>query len=475
MDSETALWIATFSQLPAQDLARVSATCRPLQAAVTSAAAKSLEELFAPGRVQLPDGMSPAEALHLGFECPQLLVVGGEDRADMPLLHLTLLTLSPDGKSHRGDLSRSGKSSCNGYRSGMSNDEKRLRSGLPPARVHGWCSLPSGRFHLAAAKVGPLICLTGGTGADGEPCRDVLLFNMLSRSWTGSRTLGAGPPPMPTPRYGHESVAVQGRYLVCIGGKAAGAKSPQVSDEIVGGSADVLDTITERWASLPCRLKNPRVYFGASVVGTYIIVAGGLALGSSEVSDPEESSMHRLRSTEVLDASDLNRLFEENPSPATSSSSLYWQTGPPLHSPRSHFSLAGPIEGILYAVGGNTNSTNYFDSTMESLDAGALTLACSALEAEVKLATPQTTNELSWQALHDVRTSPDSCTVALGRMLVKSGGNIRAVLYHRPTRDDKATSWQPLGVDLDILRYGAKVVAFGCPDGAELLADLGVA
>mmetsp|Transcript_18089 Transcript_18089/g.57426 ORF Transcript_18089/g.57426 Transcript_18089/m.57426 type:complete len:247 (+) Transcript_18089:624-1364(+) len=243
---------------------------------------------------------------------------------------------------------------------------------------------------------------------------------------------------MPTPRYGHEAVCALGRYLVCIGGKAAGAReSLQGSDEVIGGSADVLDVATGRWAPLPCRLENPRVYFGAAAVGRNIVVCGGMALGT-----PGRRALEgRLSSTEILDAADLPMIFEgaagEGAPP-----SLRWRQGPSLQSPRLDFSLAGPINGRLYAVGGSGARR-----AVEALDVSELLAARVDTSAQ-------------WE-VHPVELpEARSCgnAVALGQRLLLVGGSQRAVLCFGPGDD----SWAPLGAELDTMRLGAKAVAFGC-------------
>ncbi|CAE8629740.1 unnamed protein product [Polarella glacialis] len=249
-------------------------------------------------------------------------------------------------------------------------------------------------------------------------------------------------------------VGVLGRYLVCIGGKSGRShqsvteESPQLTDELVGGSADVLDTLTGIWAPLPCRLESPRVYFGAAVVGSSIVVCGGMALGASE------RGLDRLVSTEILDARELPQLFE--PSLTAGGLEMRWRPGPALAIPRSDLSLAGPICGNLYAVGGTIAClAGDGDRTIEVLDAAAMLF--------------QTADELehSWERRSWVL--PESCrnssAVALNGRLVLIGGSERSVLIStaRGTELQRPTGieWIPTGIDLDSLRLGAKAVAFG--------------
>lgn len=281
---------------------------------------------------------------------------------------------------------------------------------------------------------------------------------------------------MPIPRYGHEAVCVLDRYLLCIGGKAVGGRdTPQFCDEVVGASTDVLDTVTGKWAQLPCKLGCPRVYFGAVAVGSSVIVCGGMALGGAR----QGTSEGRLDSTEILDAASLPLLFssmEDESSPLVMS----WRYGPWLQFPRYDFSLAGPISGRLFAVGGSGARR-----LVEELDVSALSSSPALLRTrdpqarEALLAdgwidvhahagypperSPQTEgqNASRW-VLHPVelpsaRSSGNA--VAVGNRLILCCGSERSVLSYEPD----AAAWVGLGVELDSMRLGAKAVAFHEP------------
>lgn len=444
-----ALWGGTFSQLSSTEIATASASSRVMRDAAAKAAERALEPLFAPERVRKPPHVCWLEALHRAYELPRVLVIGGEDTADMPQLHLSIVTLQGTGARH---------------------------TALPPVSRPGGCSLPTGRYRLGVSRVGPLIYITGGTGPEGDPCLEVLRFNTLSHRWDDA-LLRPAPAPMPMPRYGHEAVSVFGRYLLCIGGKAAGTReSPEGSDDVVGGSADVLDTMTGRWKPLPCRLECPRVYFGAAVVGSTVVVCGGMALGGRQA--PLGSSEGRLSSCEILDTAELPELFSDGPTPG-----LCWRRGPSLQFPRYDFSLAGPIDGLLYAVGGSgaRRLVEVLDTTNLALRPVAddhrevqrallsegwvdlhsrcpdVQIPPSILEAD---SDADCSKPLRWQLDRVELPQARSCgmAVSVARHLVLAGGSERSVIGYEIGSD----SWVPLGAELDIMRLGAKAIAFGC-------------
>lgn len=253
---------------------------------------------------------------------------------------------------------------------------------------------------------------------------------------------------LPTPRFGHKAVCVFARYLLCIGGKAAGSRLlPQCSDGVVGGSTDILDTVTGRWVSLPCRLASPRVNFGAAAVGSMVIVCGGMSLGSSL---PPGWSGVGLSSTEVLDVTKLPELFMDGPVPE-----LQWCSGPSLQFEHTDFSLAGPIDGCLFAVGGGGGLRR-----VEMLDVRSI----PSLERQVSVQddpsghdnTPTTHWELCPVDLPEVRNC--ASVVAVDRRLILLGGTKRNLFSYEPG----AAAWEPLGVGLDTTRLGASVTSFGC-------------
>jgi len=460
-------WCSTLSRLTARDLATATSASRQLRAGAAAAAERALAPLFAPRRVKRPSGVSWSAALHRATELSRLLVVGGEDAADMPQLHLSIVTM-------RGGQGSSSSSRCSHLR-------------LPPLGSGGGdgCSLPSGRYRLGAARLGPLIFLTGGSGPEGDPCPEVLAFDTLSLRWAGPAD-GVPQARMPTPRYGHEAVGLLGRYLLCIGGKAAGAReSPQGSDEVVGGSADVLDVVTGCWAKLPCRLEQPRVYFGATVVtdpatsATSVVVCGGAGLASGAPMAQEG----RLASTEILDVAGLPGLFGEEEEEERGGGQrqqekrrppppLQWRQGPPLRMPRYDFSLAGPVAGRLYAVGGSGARR-----CVEVLEVGELLLPGRVGGEGEALSLPRW--ELHPVELPEARSG--AATVALGPRLLLAAGSQRSVYCFGPAPSEEEDDpcdvanghsvsdglgpsgcWVRLeGADVDSLRLGSKVVAFG--------------
>lgn len=423
-----ALWAGLCSQLSAVDMAVASAASRMLRAAALAAARETLENVL--GHVEKPCAMSWPEALFRAWEWPRLLVVGGEDSADMPQLQLAMVTLQGNGPRHKV---------------------------LPIAGAEG-CSLPTGRYRLSAAQVGQMVYVTGGTGPDGDPCREVLRFNTVTHQWDTSMRMD----PMPTPRYGHEAVSLFNRYLLCIGGKAAGG-----NDGVSGGSTDVLDTETGRWFPLPCRLECPRVYFGAVSFGSTVIVSGGMSLGvfQGHGNRTEGLSEGRLSSTEVLDVSKLPNL--EAPE-------LRWRRGPWLQFPRYDFSLAA-IGGSCYAIGGAgarqlvevLSVTEFTKNAPQHRPPGLQPALLSRGWVDIHVMAGQdgvesssAVSESGQWVLHPVEL-PEvrSCinAVAVDNQLVLIGGSARKVLSYRA--GDPA--WLPLGVDLSTMRLGAKAVAFG--------------
>ncbi|CAE8691014.1 unnamed protein product, partial [Polarella glacialis] len=93
-----ALWVASLSQLSSLELAAAAPVCRSIHTAVLAATERILEPLFAPGsRVLWPRGLSRPEAIHRAVGQSRILVLGGEDGAELPLLHLSLVSICEEG------------------------------------------------------------------------------------------------------------------------------------------------------------------------------------------------------------------------------------------------------------------------------------------------------------------------------------------------------------------------------------------
>jgi len=477
MASELPLPFETFvssilRDLQAADLAVFAAVSRLAGSCVAERVAGALEPLL--GLTSKPRGVGWAELLRRVTEWPRLLVLGGEDATDEPQLHLAVVSLRQ--ASRTADA--------------LSTSEPQAR---PPtaARRHS-CLLPAGRYRPGVARLGFRVYILGGTGPEGDVSADVLCFDAVTFAWD-PRPVN----PMPNRRHGHEVVCALGRYLLCIGGRAVSHPhaSDSGNDDVVGGSTDVLDTVTGCWAALPCALTAPRVYFGAVTLGRYVLVSGGLT-----------HSGRRLRCTEVLDATDLPRLFSADDESGRALD-LCWRLGPPLLFPRYDFSLAGPVGARLYAVGGSgaRRLVEVLDVSWafvsELRAAPELRATASVLQGS-----PQVHEALlfaGWIDLHlhmpsavdvamdsvsplsqpaPVCSSAESClpfpswelhpvelpegrscgnTVAAGGRLCLVGGSGRSVLFFEPG----AGSWEPIGVELDTMRLGAKAVALGFGSG----------
>jgi len=150
----------------------------------------------------------------------------------------------------------------------------------------------------------------------------------------------------------------------------------------------------------------------------------------------------RLGTTELLDTAELPGIFDDR-GEAAAAPSLRWRQGPALHYPRFDFSLAGPLEGHLYAVGGSGASR-----IVEALDASELLAGAP----EPQLAAGWAVHPV---ALPEARSTANA--VAVGRQLVLVGGSDRALLSFSHGAD----CWRKLGVELATMRLGAKAVAFG--------------
>jgi len=271
----------------------------------------------------------------------------------------------------------------------------------------------------------------------------VLRFNTLSYSWHSTDPANLM---LPTPRSGHRAVCVLNRYLLCIGGRAAGSRFlPQCNDGVVGGSTDVLDTLTGRWASLPCCLANPRAHFGAIAVGAIVLVCGGTSLVSF--------GDNMLDSTEVLNATKLPELFMDGPTPE-----LEWTPGSQLNFRHRGFSLAGPIDGYIYGLGlggAGDHPSRHF----ERLDVRNLSLSGGQKYFFNDIIDPHGAPVMNWEPwdleLPEVRNW--ACIVAVERRLVLFDG-IRHTYYYEPG----AVKWELLCVDLDMARVGTSATSFGC-------------
>eukprot|EP00812_Abedinium_dasypus_P013965 NODE_747_length_1379_cov_209.781722.p3 GENE.NODE_747_length_1379_cov_209.781722~~NODE_747_length_1379_cov_209.781722.p3 ORF type:complete len:178 (+),score=43.82 NODE_747_length_1379_cov_209.781722:3-536(+) len=174
--------------------------------------------------------------------------------------------------------------------------------------------------------------------------------------------------------------------------------------------------------------------------------------------------------TEVLDVSELPLLFAGAPPPP----SLSWRHGPDLRFPRYDFSLAGPIGGLLFAVGGSgarrlveVLATTNIVTWLAAMRDGQLQAAASATVARPARQPPAVQPSLSgvvadmhW-ALYNVElpdTRSSGNTVAVGRSLYLIGGSQTAVMRYTLGKP----SWEVAGAELDSMRLGAKAVVLGC-------------
>lgn len=456
-----ALWVGALSHLDAADYVQLAAASRSAQAAVAVASRTALGSFHRASSWELPSGLGWAEAFRRAQEWPRILILGGEDSMDEPQLHLSMVSLSVH--AHAGPQAR-----------------RPYHFRLPAE-----AELPGGRYRLSATRVGGFVYVTGGTGPEGDDCPDVLKLDVIGHCWQQS----CKAMPMPTPRCGHETVALFDRYLLCIGGKVSGRLQPGCDerarrlqlDEKVGGSADCLDTFTGRWVTLPCRLSSPRVYFGAAVLGNTVIVTGGSATSVNHTA-PEG----RLSSTELLDVTHLPALFEGRDDAAQ----LMWRPGPSLLFPRYDFSLACCKTGqgsLLFAVGGSGARR-----LVEVLDSAAIALwmANRGKSSKDSTVADEVQRDLLQEGWVDVHTRaphrapqsrpnawalhpvelPDtrSCgnVVGIGHTLFLVGGSQRQVLAYTLGQP----SWVSLGVELDSMRLGAKAVALGFREVSEGLS-----
>jgi len=99
--------------------------------------------------------------------------------------------------------------------------------------------LPSGRSHMAAATCMNDLILTGGIGAHDEPLSDTLMLVLDAATPTWNE-IGA----MPTPRYGHGAVMVDGRFYNIGGFVKAKAKYAGT------GAIEFFDALKNRWTAL---------------------------------------------------------------------------------------------------------------------------------------------------------------------------------------------------------------------------------
>lgn len=167
-------------------------------------------------------------------------------------------------------------------------------------------SLPAPRHHLAAATIGQMLYVSGGTGVAGwhlgmawPPMDNFWRLAARSDRW---ESLG----PMIEPRWGHRMIAHDGRLYV-VGGR--------------GPSGRVLIYTPDQGWSIGAELPRPRDHLSVVVVDGLIWAVGGR--------DPRS----------------VARVDIYNPATDT------WQPGPELPEPTSG-AADGVIDGVVFIYGG---------------------------------------------------------------------------------------------------------------------------
>lgn len=422
--------LPTLSCLHASDLAASAQASSSFKAAAEQAAAALVACLW-PAHVgaRQPPGVSWIRALALARDVPRLLVLGGENQLDEPLLNPELLEI--------------------------------MRT---PPRVRTLrCRLRRGRYRAAAARLGRYVYITGGADPEGNVSTEVLVFDVLTHDWASSLLA----PVMRSKRHGHAALGIWARFLIVLGGKPPEG----ATDSSTAQSVEIFDTARNRWYDLP-PMNEPRVYFGAAfdAVNGMVVVCGGISPGQGKP----------LRSTEVLDLTQLPK-YVEAVDQGNAPPEIAWHWGPPLQFPRYDFSLAGPLNGHLYAVGGSharrlvetlplhevvtaakgSPSGGYPSGGAEG-DASAgntRELLLSEGWADVHSLSAAIRGALSGWQLHRVELpEAHSCVscVAAGNYLFLVGGSQRSILRFEPHR---GLQWQPTGAQLPQMRLGLVVVS----------------
>ncbi len=203
-----------------------------------------------------------------------------------------------------------------------------LRSG-PPNVAEKWRVIrPASlaRQQVAAAAVGPRVCVAGGltgTGTATTATNVVEAYDPAIDNWTTTT-------PLPVALHHPMAVAYKGEFVVIGGFIPEGANlTAQVSKKVYA-------LRDGKWTPLPS-LRHARAAGAAAVVDDKIVVVGGQAAGEL------------VRQTEVFDGK-------------------RWRRGAPMPTPREHLAAAA-TRRFVYVVGGRDFSANSNSGVLERYDA----------------------------------------------------------------------------------------------------------
>ena len=229
-----------------------------------------------------------------------------------------------------------------------------------------WETSPSAyefREEAASAVINGRLYVCGGDSGDrGSPSTSLDCFDPVLGIW---QVL----PPMSQGRERHSAAVVGARLCVC-GGQGVALRDGRLRTL---GSAEVFDTVTNTWQSLPAMV-HPRRWAGAAVIRGHVYMVGGLLSCTSSERLPHTGN---------------------------------WQELPPMNEARMHFSTA-VIADRLYVCGGIGRTSLKGE---EAFDVGVHAQVCLHLTLVHDTTTATTQHYISSTARADALTMMSFWTI----------------------------------------------------------------
>ena len=141
-------------------------------------------------------------------------------------------------------------------------------------------AMPVPRSHAGYGTDGVKLYVFGGRGPTGgaaaQGADDVLVYDPVTNTWTGSRTGPLSPAPLPQGRRGLGKAVFTGGKFWVFGGEALDA--PDATRDGILDRIDIYDPVVNRWASGP-KLPTARHGILAVLHDGYIYLLGGARVG----------------------------------------------------------------------------------------------------------------------------------------------------------------------------------------------------